>query len=100
MSHELKLLDSYTEFDDTADGLLIKRAQEIPDDFISNLKKQKVESANRREGNFMHVASIPVIIHEKWLKDGFDCTREPYKETLKRLRNEGLDAFIVTNKRV
>jgi hypothetical protein len=96
----MKILDSTTEFHDNADGLLIKRQQEIPDEFISNLKKQKMESKSRREGNFMHVASIPVIIHEKWLKEGFDCTRAPYKETLKRLHAEGLDAFVVTNKRV
>lgn len=96
----MKLLDSHTEFSENADGLLIKRQQEIPAEFISNLKKQKIESTGRREGIFMHVASIPVIVHEKWLKEGFDCTRAPYKETLQRLHREGLDAFIVTNKRV
>lgn len=97
---EPKLIDPVTSFHDNADGLLIKQQQYIPDEFISQLKKQKIESTSRREGNFMHVASIPVIIHEKWLKEGFDCTRAPYKETLQRLHREGLDAFIVTNKRV
>lgn len=100
MSDKLKLLDSYTEFEDNADGLLIKRSQEIPEEFISDLKKQKIESTQQRERTFMHVASIPVIVHEKWLKEGYDCTREPYRETIKRLHREGLDAFIVTNKRV
>lgn len=99
-SELITVLDSYTEFDDNAEGLLIKRQQIIPDSFISDLKKQKINSEHVREGEFMLVASIPVIIHEKWLKEGYDCTRAPYKDTIKKLHREGLDAFHVTNKRI
>jgi hypothetical protein len=100
MSSEPKLLDSFTVFDDNSEGLLINRKQEIPDDFVSDLKKQKIDSDHNRTGEFMHVASIPVIIHEKWLREGYDCTRAPYRDTIKRLHAEGLDAFVVTNKRI
>ena len=96
----MNILDSFTVFDENSEGLLIKRQQEIPDDFLSNLRAQKIENQERHEGEFMLAASIPVIIHEKWLREGYDCTRAPYKETLKRLRNEHLDAFIATSKRI
>lgn len=96
----MKILDSFTDFEDNADGLLIKRQQEIPEDFLSDLKRQREDSTSVREREFMHVASIPVIVHEKWLKEGYDCTKAPVRETLKRLREQGLDAFITTNKRV
>ena len=99
----MKILDINTDFvdgDDPRTQAGIIKAQEIPEDFVSDLKKQKLESKNRREGEFMHFARIPVIVHEKWLREGFDCTRAPYKETQARLHREGLDAFIVTNKRI
>lgn len=96
----MKLLDVSENVIQEGDTLNFTAKQEIPEDFISQLKKQKIESTAQREKNFMHVASIPAVVHHKWLKEGFDCTRAPIKETLKRLRNEHLDAFIVTGKRV
>lgn len=94
----MKILDSYTNFADNADGLLIHRKQEVPQEFLDYLRKLKLNSTDQREGEFMLVASVPVIVHEEWLKQGFDMTREPFRETIKRLRNLHLDDFIVTNK--
>ncbi len=99
----MKLIEATTAFHEDPAAprtLIIDQQQEIPDDFISELKRQKADSTSVREGEFMHVASIPVLVHEKWLREGYDCTKEPYRETLKKLRNEHLDAFIVTSKRI
>lgn len=99
----MKLIEATTDFheDRSAPGtLIIDQRQEVPDDFLSDLKKQKIDSDHVREKEFMHVASIPVLIHEKWVKEGFDCTKEPIRETVKRLHAQGLDAFLVTNKRI
>jgi hypothetical protein len=96
----MKILDSSTQFDQFADNLVIKRQQEIPQWFIDQLREIKGESKSKREGNFMLVASVPTIIHEQWLKEGFDMTSEPYRETLKRLRALHLDDFIATNKSI
>lgn len=86
--------------DVSADGLLIKTAQEIPDDYVSWLKQKKIESKMQREGLFMHVAELPVGIVHRYLTEGFDVFKEPIRETVKRLYRDGLDAFVVTNKRV
>jgi hypothetical protein len=96
----MKILDVGTNVVENVGELAFRYQQEIPEDFVSNLKKQKIESTQVREKDFMHVAAVPVAIHLAWLKEGYDMTREPYKETLKRLHARGLDAFIVTNKRV
>jgi hypothetical protein len=92
--------DSRVSFGDHEDGLLVKRAQEIPEEFLDDLKDRRFASQGRPEGDFMHVASIPVVVVEKWLREGFDVFKEPYREILKRLHNEHLDAFIATDKRV
>lgn len=96
----MKILDSHTSFHQDTAGVVIEKAQEIPAEFLSQLKGIKEDSGSVREREFMLAASIPVIVHEKWLREGYDCTREPVRETLKRLREQGLDAFITTNKRV
>ena len=48
----------------------------------------------------MKVASIPVVVVEKWQKEGFDIMdpNTDIKEVLRRLHAENLDAFITTDK--
>ena len=94
------VLDSTTSFEDNVDGSAIVRQQEIPTEFTDSLKRKKNALANERSGDFLHVAAVPVVIHEEWLRQGYDMTREPAHKTLQRLRTLGLDAFIVTNKRI
>jgi hypothetical protein len=48
----------------------------------------------------MHIASIPVEIVEKWQREGFDFYNESAKKIVAKLKNENLDAFLVTNKAV
>jgi hypothetical protein len=83
------------------DKLILAKRQEIPDDFLSILRGVKDDSTDQRENTFMHVAAIPVAVHELWLaRDNYDCTKEDIRTSVKKLKAEGLDAFVVTNKRV
>jgi hypothetical protein len=87
--------------DDPAKGFLLERRQEIPDEFMSMLKGIKADSTDQREGEFMHVAAVPEEVANLWLlRDNYDILKEDIRTTVKKLRAEGLDAFIVTNKRV
>ena len=58
------------------------------------------DANNFKEKDYMTVASVPVSVHEKWLREGFDMLKEPAFKILARLRQEDLDAFITTKKKV
>lgn len=80
--------------------LLIKHEQYIPDDWVSQLKRDKIDPDHGKFhlDGFTRLASIPVALYEKWLREGFDISKAPVKEVLKRLRNLDMDAFITTRK--
>lgn len=82
------------------DTLIIGHHQNIPDEFVSALKREKIDTLHTPEGEFMKVCSIPVVIVEKWQREGFDLYKENIKAILQRLQKEDFDAFITTRKRV
>ena len=96
----VNLIGINTEYKEEVDGLVQKRTQELPQEFIDSLKERRNESTKQREGEYMHAASIPVIVIEQWLREGFKYWEATGPEIMKRLRDQGLDAFIVTDKRV
>ena len=96
----MKFYDSDYTIDENTDGLVIQRYQEIPQQFLDSLKQKREASKETRENNYMHVASIPVEIVEKWVREGFDFHNESAKNIVAKLKNENLDAFLVTNKAV
>lgn len=80
-------------------GCVIRRVQTIPDEFTRRLADERFESW-RPAGEMHRAASIPNAVVEKWLREGYDVFQEPISKSLKKLRDEGLDAFITTNKRL
>lgn len=97
------LLDTLVSFDNDAstDDLIIKREQHLPDEWLSDLRKMKVDSVNQRSGEMLHVCSIPVEVCDELLrKYGFDVMSAPVAETLKMLKRHHLDVFILTNKSI
>ena len=92
--------DTNLDFKESGDSLLITKAQEIPDWWIQQLKEERFQSKNAPTGNFHRAASIPKDLHEAWLLQGYDCTREPIRKTLAKLKSEGLDYFITTDKQL
>jgi hypothetical protein len=95
-----RVIDVGTNVIEQVGELAFTNRQEVPQWFLDDLRAIKDDSVSKREGNFMLVASVPVVVHEEWLKQGYDMTREPYKKTLSRLKALHLDAFIATNKQV
>lgn len=93
-----KIHDIGINFDENSEGLVIEKAQTIPEEYIKSLQEERFGSKHERAGDFHRAASIPVVIHEKWLKEGYDCTKEPIKKTLAKLKAEGLDYFITSDK--
>lgn len=94
------LHDIGSSFKENAEGLYIEHAQEIPVSFVSMLRAMKQDSGSLREKEFMHVGCIPTVFVEMYLRQGFNVFNQPVKETCKRLVKDGLDAFVVTNKRI
>lgn len=100
---EPKVLDTLVSFDEdrSTGDLIIQRSQEIPDDWLSEVRKQKVDSANQKAGDFYHVASIPVeVVDELMRRYNFDVMSAPVRETLSMLKRLELDDFITTTKRI
>lgn len=95
-----RLIDSQVSFDENSEGLVIEKYQEIPQNFIDSLREEKANSRSVREGEYMRVASIPVIVVEKWMKEGFDFQNATAKQILAKLRAENLDYFVTTEKQV
>lgn len=95
----IKLLDAEVTFDNKDDDLLIRKDQIITDEFLKGLAQDR-EDSRARAGEYHKIASIPTVVVEQWLRQGFDIWRETPQAILKRLRDENLTAFIATEKRI
>lgn len=96
-----QLLSAESNFVDMdEDNFTVKREQTITDSFIQDLRDSRHASHDSREGETMRVASIPVVIHEKWLAEGFDLFKEKHKTVVTKLKAEGLDYFVATKKQL
>lgn len=95
-----QFIDQNVAFDENSEGLVIERFQEIPQSFIDGLKAQKAASTAVREGETMRVASIPVVVVEKWMREGFDFNNATAKQIVAKLKQENLDYFLTTDKQV
>jgi hypothetical protein len=100
---EPQVLDSLVAFDEdrSTNELVIKREQHLPDNWLADVARAKVDSARQRTGDFYHVASIPVsVVDDLMVTYGFDVMNAPVRETLAMLKRYELDKFILTNKRI
>lgn len=99
----------HTWHDGSHGELIRENTQEITDSFVQELEALKsIQAAKGRIGDMLHVARVPRIIHNKWVAEGFDpstATEEDFdalmerlREIVKRLRADGQEKFIMTNK--
>lgn len=93
------LRDVEWDIDENMDGLLVRKDQEITSDYLDQLADDRLAS-KAPSNDFHKIASIPVVVAEKWLREGFDVFREDAKAIIKKLRDEDLTAFIATTKKV
>ena len=98
--NKTNLIGIDAQFGQNSDGVFIKKTQEIPSWHMDSLKEQRNESTKRSEGEFMKVASIPVIVAEQWMKQGYDIYNMTGKEIIKKLKEENLDDFFTTEKTI
>ncbi|MEX3935074.1 hypothetical protein AB4Y32_25335 [Paraburkholderia phymatum] len=82
------------------DGHVIETHQVIPDSLLRDLEEKRLNSHTAREREFMEVASIPVCIVDKWLREGYDVFAEPIRKTVAKLKSENLEYFLSTAKEV
>ena len=96
------LIGINTLYDENASGVYRKHSQDISQTFLDSLAEQRNASTGQREGEFMRVASIPTIIVEKWMREGFNIMSGEHSaaEIVKRLKAENLEAFLTTEKSV
>lgn len=100
---EPKVLDSLVAFDEdrSTGDLIITRTQDIPDNWLSEVARQKVDSKHTPAGDFYQVASVPVeVVDELYRRYGFDFMNAPARECLKMLDRYAFDNFITTSKRI
>ena len=100
-NHDTNLIGINTDFLEDGDNVVRKHTQDIPQSFLDGLAEQRNNSTSVREGEFMRVASIPTVVVEKWMREGFDILSDRNitgADIVKRLKAENLDAFLTTEK--
>ena len=96
----INLLNVHTEFLQEGTDLVRKHTQNISQAFLDDLKDSRNASKEHLEGEFMRVASIPTAVIEQWMREGFNIYEVTGAEIVKRLKEQNLDAFLATNKRI
>ena len=97
-----KIEDVNWQLGHNSDGLFVKKQQNIPSEFLSANKAQRIDSSNSKMGNYHRIASIPVIVADKWMREGFniyDGSVTP-QEIIKKLKTENLEGFLTSNKSI
>lgn len=84
------------------DRAVFKRTQDIGEHFLSDLASQRIDSANASIGDFHHVCSIPVVVIEKWMAEGFNIYDKNItaKDIIKRLQGQDMTGLMATSKNV
>jgi hypothetical protein len=101
MLNDVNVIEKLVGFEqDTNGSLVMRESQFIPDEYLSALKRDKVDTLHTPMGDFYQVAEIPTKLVDLWKRQGFDVMREPIRDILARLRKHDLDVFITTNKRI
>lgn len=94
------LLQTETDFVSDHGELFQKHTQHISQSFLDDLKDARNDSGSKPTGDMMRVASIPTAVVEKWMREGFNIWEAKGSEIVRKLKNEDLDMFLTTNKRV
>ena len=66
------LLGVDTQYLQTGNDVFRKHTQNISQSFLDDLKDARNASKDQDEGEYMRVASIPVIVVEQWMREGFN----------------------------
>lgn len=78
--------------------MVIRSQQELGADYWANLKEAQEEFSFRLNG-LTPVASIPEVVVDKWIREGFDFWNAPAREIQLKLRLDDMPKFLVTDKK-
>ena len=98
--NKVNLVDPDVNFIQDNDRVMREHSQKISQAFLDDLKDSRNQTSDVPSGEFLRVASIPTGVVEKWLREGFNVWEASGKEIVKRLKNENLDYFLATDKRI
>jgi len=101
--NDINLVGVQNDFTEEAGQYLVRTdSQQISQAFLDDLADKRNQSTKQLEGEYQHVASIPVIFVEKWKKEGFDIMDGsiPFREIIKKLKAENLEGFMATEKSI
>jgi len=81
---------------------VIRRTQEISSDFLSNIDAARTASLNAPTGDFHYAGSIPVVIVEKWMAEGFNIydPNVTLQDIFTRIKSENMERLIGTAKKL
>lgn len=96
----IRLLDANPVWLEGPDGLAIKHEQVISGLQMDALRDARNDSVQRACGEMERVASVPTSVIELWLRQGFDAVNAPLTDVVKKLKQDGLEYFLATDKRV
>ena len=94
------LIQSNTDFLMDAGTLVRKHTQTISQAFLDDLKDARNESTRKPTGEFHRIASIPTVVAEKWLREGFDLWEATGEQIVRKLKTEDMSAFMATEKHI
>ena len=94
------LIQSNTDFIMDAGSLVRKHTQTISQAFLDDLKDARNDSTSKPMGEFHRIASIPTVVAEKWLREGFDLWEATGEQIVRKLQTEDMGDFMATEKRV
>jgi hypothetical protein len=97
-----QLILPYQTFKDDPDApWVVEHNQEITDEFLET-NKEKRDASSAPSNDYHQLASIPTVVVEKWMREGFNIFDENVtpREIVARLKRENLEAFLTSNKRI
>ena len=96
-----QLTEVHGYFTEDAKGLGIACYQEIDTSYVDFLRDLKASSADRRT-DLEPVCSVPAVLADSWLRQGFNIfdPNVTARDIRRRLMDEGFDHFITTTKAI
>lgn len=102
----VRLVDTETQYDFDFDSkqVVFKRTQDIDDNFLDGIADHRVDTASdfTPTGDMYLAASIPTVVVEQWLAEGFNIFDQNNKleDIMKRLQRYDMERLIATSKRL
>ena len=97
-------VETQLDFDFDQGTAVFKRTQEIDDRFLDGIADHRIDTASdfTPTGDMYLAASIPTVVVEQWLAEGFNIfdPNNKLEDIMKRLQRYDMERLIATSKRL